>query len=103
MTDHEFSLNGAVCKIATDVVGDGQALVSLWASEAKALLVELDRMGKDNANLRRRLAHVTAQHAYVQGANFATIDQQIREFGFRLDGLDGSAPRIVSLGEAKAT
>lgn len=97
MTEHQAYLDAAICRIANDCIGDDLPTVTLYGNEAKALTAELDRLGKDNANLRRRLAHVTAQHSFVQGGGFGRIDQEIREFGFRLVDLDSNVPRIEPL------
>ena len=62
---------------------------------------EIDRLRRDNANLRRRLAHLTACYAHSEGKNFWQIDREIREFGFRLVKTDAYDPRIVPVEEIK--
>lgn len=60
---------------------------------------EVDRLRRDNANLRRRLAHLTACYLYSEGSGFGVIDREIREFGFRLVKADAYDPRIVPVEE----
>lgn len=60
---------------------------------------EIDRLRFANANLCRRLAHLTACHYHSEGKNFGFIDREIREFGFKLVKADCSDPRIVPVEE----
>lgn len=57
---------------------------------------EVERLRADNEMLRRKLAHITAQYIWAEGGSFARIDQEIRQYGYRLaDMRNGQDPRIV--------
>jgi len=60
---------------------------------------ELERLRSENANLRRKLAMLTAQYIWTEGGSFASIDVQIRQYGYRLEKTtdSGKDPRIVPL------
>lgn len=60
---------------------------------------EVDRLRSENAVLRRKLANLTAQYIWAEGGSFAKIDQEIWQYGFRLDSSASSSrdPRIIPL------
>lgn len=59
---------------------------------------EVERLRADNMALRRKLAHMTAQYVWAEGGSFSRIDEEIRQYGFRLESMDSASdPRIVPL------
>lgn len=59
---------------------------------------EVERLRIENRNLRRKLAHLTAQYVYTEGGSHAKIDQEIRQYGFRLASMkNGYDPIIVPI------
>lgn len=60
----------------------------------------LRRALKENAALRCRLAHLTAQHIWAEGGSFGQIEREVKEFGYRLVKADAYAPRLVPIEEA---
>lgn len=59
---------------------------------------EMDRLQTENMNLRRKLAMLTAQYVWTEGGSLAKINEQIREYGFRLQKMDsGHDPKIVPI------
>lgn len=49
------------------------------------------------AMLNRRLAHLTAVYEYSQGSNFFKINEQVKEFGYKVVKVDAYDPRLEPL------
>lgn len=68
-------------------------------SDAPAMAdTELDALKLENYRLRKKLAHLTAQYVWSEGGSFAKVNQEICQYGFRLERMDGAYdPRIVPI------
>lgn len=59
---------------------------------------EVETLRDENDALRRKLAHLTAQYIWAEGGSFAKINDEIRQYGYRLERMDGAYdPRIVPI------
>lgn len=72
----------------------------MTAYDLDRLAGEVAALTRENAELRRRLAQLTAQYVWAEGGSFPKIQQEIAEFGFKLmKGTEGYTPRIVPLAD----
>ncbi len=59
---------------------------------------EVDALRQENDALRRKLAHLTAQYVWAEGGSYAKVNEEIRQYGYRLQKMDGAYdPRIVPI------
>ena len=59
---------------------------------------EVDTLRHENALLRKKLAHLTAQYVWAEGGSYAKVNEEIKQYGYRLQKMDGVYdPRIVPI------
>lgn len=59
---------------------------------------EVDTLRQENAMLLRKLAHLTAQYVWAEGGSYGRINEEIRQYGYRLQRMDNAYdPRIVPI------